>query len=336
MHALKRGWGFQVTLRTYVIRRALLIIPTLLFISALIFTLIHLAPGDPTEIVGGPRGRLSPEAKEQLRKELGLDQPILTQYLLWLGRLLQLDLGYSYVSRRPVIDMISERLLNTLELMIVAEILSVTLAVILGVIAAVKVHSTPDVLASLAALVGYSTPNFWVALMAVMIFSMQLRWFPVQGLQSYGAVFSSPFAAIVDHLKHLALPVSILVLGWTAYLFRMVRTSMLEVLGQDYITTARAKGLRERVVIYKHALRNALLPIITYEGFSIGFMLGGAAVIEYIFSWPGLGDFMVTIANWRDFPTLMGLSMIIAVMVLIANLCADIAYAMADPRIRYD
>jgi len=325
-----------VTLRTYVIRRVILLIPTFLFISILIFTLIHLAPGDPTDVMGGPRGKLTPEQKELLRKELGLDQPIFTQYLRWLGRLLQLDLGYSYISRRPVIDMISERILNTVELMVVAEILSVTLAVILGVIAAVKVHSAPDVLASLGALIGYSTPNFWVALMAVMVFSMQLRWFPVQGLYSYGAVFSSPFDALVDHLKHLVLPVSILVLGWTAYLFRMVRACMLEVLGQDYITTARAKGLRERVVIYKHALRNALLPIITYEGFSIGFMLGGAAVIEYIFSWPGLGDFMVTIANWRDFPTLMGLSMIIAVMVLVANLCADIAYAMADPRIRYD
>jgi peptide/nickel transport system permease protein len=286
--------------------------------------------------MGGPRGKLSPELKELIRKEFGLDQPPLTQYLRWLGKLLQFDLGFSYVTRRPVIDMISERILNTVELMLVAEILSVTLAVILGVIAAVKVHSVPDVLTSLAALVGYSTPNFWVALMAVMIFSMQLKWFPVQGLQSEGAVFSSTFDAIVDHLKHLVLPVSILVLGWTAYLFRMVRASMLEVLGQDYITTARAKGLRERVVIYKHALRNALLPIITYEGFSIGFMLGGAAVIEYIFSWSGLGDFMVTIANWRDFPTLMGLSMIIAVMVLVANLSADIAYAMADPRIRYD
>ena len=325
-----------MTLRTYVIRRVILLIPTFLFISILIFTLIHLAPGDPTDVMGGPRGKLTPEQKDLLRKELGLDQPIFTQYLRWLGRLLQLDLGYSYISRRPVIDMISERILNTVELMVVAEILSVTLAVILGVIAAVKVHSAPDVLASLGALVGYSTPNFWVALMAVMIFAMQLRWFPVQGLQSYGAVFFSPFDAIVDHLKHLVLPVSILVVSWTAYLFRMVRASMLEVMGQDYITTARAKGLRERVVIYKHALRNALLPIITYEGFSIGFMLGGAAVIEYIFSWPGLGDFMVTIANWRDFPTLMGLSMIIAVMVLVANLCADIAYAMADPRIRYD
>jgi len=325
-----------MTLRNYIIRRSIVIIPTFFVISLIIFTLIHLAPGDPTLVIMGPRGRLPAEVLAQMRVDLRLDQPIHVQYLEWLSRLLQGNFGFSYVTYRPVIDMIKERILNTVELMLIAEVMSLVFAVILGVVAAVKVHSLPDAIASVAALIGYSTPDFWIALMAILFFSVQLGWFPVGGIRSYGVTFLSPIEALVDHLKHLALPVSILTLGWTAYLFRMVRSSMLEVLGQDYITTARAKGLKERIVIYKHALRNALLPVITYEGYSIGFLLGGAAVIEYIFAWPGLGQFMVKIATWRDFPTLMGLSMVIALMVLVANLCADIAYVLADPRIRYD
>jgi len=271
-----------------------------------------------------------------MRVELGLDQPVYIQYLQWLSNLFQGNFGYSYVSLRPVLDMIGERIWNTVELMILAEITSVLIAVILGVVAAVKVHSVADTLASLAALIGYSTPNFWIALMATLFFSIQLRWVPVGGIRSYGAVYNTIIDAWVDHLKHLILPVSLLTLSWTAYLFRMVRSSMLDVMGQDYITTARAKGVKERIVVYKHALRNALLPVITYEGYSLGFLLGGAAVIEYIFAWPGLGSFMVSIATWRDFPTLMGLSMIIGLMVMVGNLCADVAYAIADPRIRYD
>jgi len=232
--------------------------------------------------------------------------------------------------------MIGERIPRTLELMLVAEFVSVAIAIVLGVVSAVKHYSLTDAVASLGALIGYSTPNFWIALVAIMVFSVELGWLPVSGIQTLGTRFATPLDALVDHLRHLILPTSILVLGWTAYLFRMVRSSMLEVLSKDYITTARAKGLKERIVIYKHALRNALLPVVTYEGYSIGFLLGGAAVIENVFAWPGLGTFMVMIAEKRDYPTLMGLGMIIAIMVLIANLCADIAYAVVDPRIRYD
>ncbi|MDH5375954.1 MAG: ABC transporter permease [Candidatus Bathyarchaeota archaeon] len=325
-----------MTLRTYIIRRSIVIIPTFFFISLIIFTLLHLAPGDPLRGVTFGRSKIDPEMLEELRSRWGLDQPIPVQYFIWVGRFLQGDLGYSFHNQRPVSALISERITPTLELMLAAEVLSVAIAVILGVIAAVKHYSISDALASLGALVGYSTPNFWIALMAILVFALQLRWFPTSGTITLGITFSSPFHALLDHLEHLVLPVSILVLGWTAYLFRMVRSSMLEVLGQDYITTARAKGLRERVVIYKHALRNALLPVITYEGISIGYLFGGAATIEYIFAWPGLGQFMVDYANYRDYPTLMGLSMIIAIMVLLANLSADIAYAIADPRIRYE
>jgi len=324
-----------MTLRTYVIRRLILIIPTFFLISIIIFVLIHLAPGDPVTLMIGPRP-VPWDVREQIRKELGLDQPIHVQYLIWVGRLLQGNLGYSYLSNRPVIDMIGEKISRTLELMLAANLLSVTIAIILGVIAAVKHYSIADALSSLGALIGYSTPNFWTALMAIMVFSAWLGWLPPGGVQTLGITFASPFHALFDHLTYLVLPTLILVLGWTAYLFRMVRASMLEVLGQDYITTARAKGLKERVVIYKHALRNALLPVVTYVGYSIGFLFSGAAVIESIFAWPGLGEFMVEVAQSRDYPTLMGLSMMIAIMVLLANLCADIAYAIVDPRIRYD
>ncbi|MBW2561718.1 MAG: ABC transporter permease [Deltaproteobacteria bacterium] len=324
-----------MTLRTYVIRRSILIILTFFFISVIIFAVIHLAPGDPTRAFVGHR-RVSPDILEAMRIKWGLDRPLHEQYFIWLGRLLQGDFGRSFVDNRPVIEVIGERVTLTLELMLVAETISVTIAIVLGVIAAVKHYSIMDALSSLGALIGYSTPNFWIALMMIMVFAVWLGWLPAGGMRTLAITFPSPLHALLDHLKHLVLPVSVLVLGWTAYLYRMARSSMLEVLSQDYITTASAKGLKERVVIFKHALRNALLPVITYEGYSMGFLFGGAAVIEYIFAWIGLGQLMVERATIRDYPTLMGLSMIIAIMVLLANLCADIAYAIADPRIRYD
>ena len=323
-----------MTLRTYIIRRLILIIPTFFLISLIVFTLIRLAPGDPARAMVGPRARQ--DLLELWRRKLHLYDPIPVQYAAWVSDLLQGNFGDSFVFKRPVLELIGERISYTLELMLVAEVVAVTIAIVLGVISAVKQYSLADAVASLGAVIGYSTPNFWIALVAIMFFSVGLGWFPVGGTHSPGVIFASPFDAFVDHLRHLILPASVLVLGWTAYLFRMVRSSMLEVLGQDYITTARAKGLKERIVIYKHALRNALLPVVTYEGYSIGFLLGGAAVIENVFAWPGLGRFMVHIAEVRDYPTLMGLGMVIAIMVLLANLCADIAYAIVDPRIRYE
>ena len=324
-----------MTLRTYVIRRLFLIVPTFFLISIIIFVIINLAPGDPVRAMFAGRP-VPPETVERIRHELGIDQPIYTQYFIWLGRLLRADFGYSYIYYRPVADLVGEKIPLTLELMLIANAVSLTIAVFLGVIAAVKQYSITDALSSLGALIGYSTPNFWIALVAIAFFSVQLGLLPVAGVQTESMKFASPFHALYDHLLHLVLPTSILVLGWTAYLFRIVRSSMLEVLMQDYIVTARAKGLKERVVIYKHALKNVMLPVVTYTGYSIGFLLAGAAVIESIFSWPGLGQFWVSSASQRDYPTLMGISVITALMVLIANLCTDIAYSLVDPRIRYD
>jgi peptide/nickel transport system permease protein len=322
-------------LRDYVIRRTIIIVPTFFLITIVIFTLIHLAPGDPTAIMGGPRGLPQP-IRDAIRKEYGLDQPVYVQYFVWIGKLLRGDLGFSYINERSVWHMIVERIPLTLELLLTAEVVSIVIAVILGVIAAVKHHSITDATCSVGALVGYSTPDFWLAMILGLIFSSQLKLFPSTGPYSVGIPFASPFDAFIDHLRHLFLPAMTLIILWTAYLFRMVRSAMLEVLTHDYVTTARAKGVREWIVIYKHALRNAMLPIVTYVGNSVGFLLSGAAVIEYIFDWPGLGHLMVYRTELRDYPALMGLSIFIAIGVLVANLCSDIAYAMVDPRIRYD
>jgi peptide/nickel transport system permease protein len=324
-----------MTLRNYVIRRLILIIPTFFLISAIVFTLIHLAPGDPVMVMVSRHG-LPQATQDRIREELGLNEPVPVQYVIWVGKLLRGDFGFSYVTGRNVLEWISNRVPATVELILTAEIISIIIAVTLGVIAAVKHYSLTDAVCSVTALVGYSAPSFWIAVIAIMVFAMILKWLPPGGMITVGVIWGSPLDAIVDHLKHLIMPTSILVLGWTAYLFRMVRSSMLDVLNQDFIMTARAKGVKERVVIYKHALRNALLPVITYLGFSIGFLLGGAAVIENIFDWPGLGQFIVMVASNRDYPGLMGITMIISIMVLIANLCADVTYAIVDPRIRYD
>jgi peptide/nickel transport system permease protein len=324
-------------LRDYVIRRLILIIPTFLLITVIIFSLIHLAPGDPIDIIfRGPHGGLLPEVKEAMRVELGLDQPVYIQYFAWLSRLFQGNLGYSYINSLPVSSIIAMKIPLTLELMLTAEVISILVAIVLGVIAAVKHHSIYDAAASVGALAGYSIPDFWLALMMMLVFSLWFKWFPSSGHETVGVIFATPLDALLDHLKYLVLPAVALVVAWTAYLFRMVRSAMLEVLTQDYVMTARSKGLKESVVIYKHALRNALLPVITYVGYSVGFLLSGAAVIEAIFQWKGLGQLMVDSTSVRDYPTLLGLSIVIAIMVLIANLCSDVAYAAIDPRIRYE
>ena len=324
-------------LRDYVIRRLIVIIPTFLLITVIIFSLIHLAPGDPIDIIfRGPHGGLGADVREAMKIELGLDQPIYVQYIAWLSKIFQGNLGYSYINKMSVSNLIAVKIPLTLELMLTAEILSIVVAIVLGVIAAVKHHSLYDAACSVGALAGYSIPDFWLALMMMLIFSRWLLWLPSSGHQTVGVVFATPFDALFDHMKFLILPAVALVVGYTAYLFRMVRSAMLEVLTQDYIMTARSKGVKEWVVIYKHALRNALLPVITYVGYSVGFLLSGAAVIEEIFEWNGLGQLMVDSTTVRDYPTLLGLSIVIAIMVLIANLCADIAYATIDPRIRYD
>jgi len=326
-----------LTLVTYTIRRLIIIVPTFFLISLIIFSLIHLAPGDPiTLMMAMNPARVNQTVIDELIIEYGLDQPIFVQYLIWVGKMLRGDLGYSYVWNAPVIKLISVKTPRTLELMIIVQVMSLIVAVILGVVSAVKQYSLTDALTKLGALIGYSAPSFWLGLIGILVFAQQLDWLPASGLRTLGETFPTIFHVWFDHFKHLILPASILSFGWMAYLLRLVRSSMLEALRSDYILTARAKGLSERVVIYKHALRNALLPVVTYEGYAVGFLLGGAAVIESVFTWPGLGSFMVEVATKRDYSTLMGLSMIITLMVLLSNLIADLSYAIVDPRIRYE
>lgn len=327
-----------MTLRTYIIRRVLIIIPMFLISTIIVFSLIHLAPGDPIDLLYRASGHPPPpEVIEQVRKNLGLDQPIYIQYFMWISRMLRGDFGISYHGRmmgQPVITLISSRITPTLELMLTALFVSLVLSVVLGVIAAVKHYSIFDNICSLVALFGYSMPSFWIALILILILSLHLGLFPIFGANTSPSP-TDPLVYFIDHVWHLILPVSVVSTLNTAYLFRLVRSSMLEVLRHDYITTARSKGLNERIVIFKHALKNALLPVITFVGLSIGFILTGAVVVETIFSWPGLGQLLVNFALGRDYSGIMGLSMIIILMVYFANLCADIAYAMIDPRIKY-
>lgn len=322
-------------LRTYIIRRLLMIVPIFFFTTILVFTLIHLAPGDPVMIMFGTSTPYMKDIVDEMREIYGLDKPLYIQYFIWLNRVFHGDLGYSYLNTRTVIQMISERLWPTIELMVIALVFSVVVSTMVGVIAAVRRYSIFDNVCTTVAVIGRGMPNFWLALNLILIFSIYLGWLPVTGRVTVGAVFSSPLGYWLDHFKHLILPVISLSLFQIAYLTRLIRSTMLDVLGQDYIITARAKGLKGSVVIYKHALRNALLPLVTVVGIYIGFLMGGAAIIESIFAWPGMGQLLVTSTYRREYQVLMGLNMLIIFMVLVANLLTDIVYAFLDPRIKY-
>jgi len=324
-----------MSLKTYIFRRCLMIIPTFLGITVIAFTIMHLAPGGPVRFHFGLTSGVDEELILALEHKMGLDKPIYEQYFIWLNQLLHGDLGYSFITSQSVIVMISARTLNTFKLMMTALILSIVIAIPLGVLSAVKRYSITDHLSMIGALFGVSIPGFWMGLMLILVFGLYLRWFPVSGTQSIGVTFSSPIDMFIDQLKHLVLPATVLALSGTALITRLVRSVMLEVLKEDYLMTARMKGLRERIVIYKHALRNALLPVITVVGLQLGTILGGAVVVETVFSWPGLGRLIVQAAFSRDYPVIMGVTVIVAFMVLISNLAADITYALVDPRIRY-
>jgi peptide/nickel transport system permease protein len=321
-------------LRNYVIKRLLICIPTFLISSVIIFSLMHIAPGDPIEIMFRGTRPTNPQIIELIREKLGLDKPIYEQYFIWISNFLRGDLGYSYVNNQPVIEQINARLWLTIELVLLSQVLSLLIGIVLGVIAAVKKNSWVDNFLLLSSLFGYSMPSFWMAILFILIFAVKLNWFPVCGSQTLGLEFDF-WGALVDHLWHLTLPLLVLSLGSAAWYFRLVRSAMLDVLEMDYIKTARAKGLMERIVIYKHALRNAILPVVTSFGASLGFVLGGAVVVESIFAWPGLGEFAYKSTLARDYPSIIGINMMIVLCVLIANLITDVVIALIDPRIRY-
>ena len=322
-------------LKEYIIRRLITAIPTLLAISLITFAIVHLAPGDPLQFFLALNPNTPPWMIEFLKKKYGLDRPLWEQYAKWLWMLLAGDLGYSYVSGEPVSYMIGVRVWNTLKLTLAAELIALAIAVPLGVLSAVKSNSPLDHASRVFSLMGVSIPVFWLGLMIIYVFSLWLNLFPTFGAATIGKTYSSVFEQWVDELWHLALPALTLGLVRTAFVTRLVRASVIGELQSEYVLTARMKGLSERIVIYKHVLRNALLPVVTVVGLSMGFMLSGAVLTETIFAWPGMGRLAWWATLTRDYPVLMAITIITASLVVLFNLVTDVVYALIDPRIRY-
>jgi peptide/nickel transport system permease protein len=313
----------------YVLRRAVVSIPLLLVISVIAFTFINLAPGSPIDAMINPTLGLTAEQEQNLRESLGLNKPLPVRYLIWLGQAVQGNLGYSYNSHTPVLSRIGERVGPTLELMGAALLVSTVVGILLGVIAALKAYTGWDYALGAISLLGFSVPSFFVALIALYIFAA--RW---QVLPAFGMAQSARDFSVTDNLYHLVLPAAVLSVELMATLTRYTRSAMLEVLNADYVTTARSKGLAQMTVIGRHTFRNALLPLITVISLRLPVLVGGAIVVEAIFQWPGMGQLSVQAIQQRDYPVLMGLTIMISIIVLVANLIADVLYAYADPRIR--
>lgn len=293
------------------------------------FTILHLAPGDPAHVMGGERD-VPPEYYVALREKMGLDKPIWQQLLIYMGNVLKGDLGYSWINKRPVLDVIFERFPATILLMGTSVVLAIVLGTLIGVLSSSRPYSKIDNVNTVMSLVGYSIPNFWLGVMLIIVFGVWLRWLPISGMTS----LTTEKDYIIDVISHMILPAACLTTQNIGYYVRLSRTSMLEVLRLDYITTARAKGCKESTVLIKHALRNALLPIVTSAGFELGFIIAGSSVTETVFGWPGVGMLMVRSIYYRDYPVLLGIFLIISLFVTITNFITDISYAYLDPRIK--
>ena len=319
----------------YILKRLGLMIPMLLGITLISFTVIHLAPGTPTDMQTTMNPKASLEAQKRLRELYGLDQPLRVQYTDWLSRLTRLDFGRSFSpDRRPVWDKIKERIGITLGLNLMSLIIILVVSIPIGVIAAYRAHSWFDQATTLFVFFGFAMPTFWLALLLIMFFGVYLDWLPISGLTSMNFGQLSFWHKVQDLGAHVTLPVLVAAFGGLAGMSRYMRANMLEVIRQDYITTARAKGLPERVVIFKHALRNALLPVITILGLSVPGLIGGSVIFESIFAIPGMGQLFYGAVMARDYPLVMGELVIGAVLTLVGNMLADVGYALVDPRIR--
>lgn len=321
----------------YILKRLLQAIPLLLGIATITFIIVRLAPGDPMDMYLEQRVQrdVDPAVIELLRKKYGLDQPLPVQYVKWIGNVARGDLGESFRYRRPVATLIAERVPYTLQLAALALLMDALIGIALGIFSAVKQYSRADKAITLGSLVVYSIPGFWLALMLVLAFSVNLGWFPTSQTRSLDYELLSAGGKIADRLWHLALPVFVLGVASAAGTARYMRTKLLDVLSEEYVLAARARGLSERVVILQHALRNALIPIVTIYGLALPFLLGGAVLIEKVFAWPGMGLLAVEAIGARDYPVIMATSMIAAVLVVLGNLLADVTYALVDPRVSY-
>ena len=319
----------------YILKRLGLMLPMLLGITLISFTVIHLAPGTPTDMQTTLNPKASLEAQKRLRELYGLDKPLMVQYGDWLTRLAQLDFGRSFSpDRRPVWDKIKERIGITLSLNLMSLIIILGVSIPIGVIAAYRAHSWFDKATTLFVFFGFAMPTFWLALLLIMFFGVYLDWLPISGLTSLNFSQLSFWQKVHDLGAHVTLPVLVAAFGGLAGMSRYMRANMLEVIRQDYITTARAKGLPERVVIFKHALRNALLPVITILGLSVPGLIGGSVIFESIFAIPGMGQLFYGAVMARDYPLVMGELGIGAGLSLVGNMLADLGYALVDPRIR--
>ncbi len=318
-------------MRQYLVRRLLQLIPTLVGISLVIFLIFALAPGDA--ISGNLDPHMSAERKQELRQKMHLDQPKYVQYYYWAQGAIKGDLGESFYYKRSVSSVMKDFIPNSFKLAITSLVLGIIIAVPIGIVSATKQYSGFDSFFTVFALFGISMPSFFFGLLLIKWLAVDLRLLPVSGMETPGSTFVG-FAKFLDQTKHMLLPLIVLTLGSVAGWMRYTRSSMLEVIRQDYIRTARAKGLKEKVVIYKHALRNALIPVITLLGFSIPGLFSGAVLTETIFNWPGIGPVQLNAVNGRDYYLLMGTNILLAFLTLLGNLIADIAYALVDPRIR--
>jgi peptide/nickel transport system permease protein len=316
----------------YVLRRLLLAAPVVLAILVLNFLLLHLAPGDAAQVLAGEAGSASPEYMAQLRQRFGLDRPLALQLLLYAKNMLTLDLGFSFRHNLPVIDLIAGRLWPTLLLMLTTLVVSVASGIVFGLLAAARAGTWQDTLISILALVSYATPLFWVGLMLIVVFSVKLDWLPTSGMETVAAFYEG-WARVADIGRHLLLPALTLSLFYMALYVRLMRAAMLEQVGMDYVTTARAKGLSETRITLSHVFRNAVLPVVTMAGVQVGSLLGGSVVVETVFAWPGLGLLAFQSLFARDFNLLLGIFFLSACLVVAVNLVVDVVYTLLDPRI---
>lgn len=315
----------------WIARRLLVSIPVFVGITMVTFAFVHLAPGDPAEMMANPEYEAGGAQAylAQVRAELGLDKPLPVQYLVWVAQVARGNLGYSFFDRRPVGDILKERVWPTAKLMGTALVLAIAFGVPLGTVAAVRQYSAVDYASTALSLTAISTPSFFLGLAAIYLFSLRLNLLPTTGMATVGQPPS-----LADTLRHLVLPAAILGLSLTGPFVRYARNSMLDVIHQEYVTTARSKGLAERALMVRHALPNALIPLITVVALQVPALFAGAVVVEQIFTWPGMGQLALAAITQRDYPVLMGFTMTIAVLVLVCNALADVAYAVVDPRIR--
>ncbi len=333
-------------MKWYITKRLIMLIPVLLGTSIIVFSLIHLTPGDPARTMAGEHA--SEETIQRIREKYGLDKPLYIQYLIWLKDALKGDLGKSIVSHESVTKEIFDRFPNTFELTLVAMLFAVIIGVFAGIISASKQYSIFDYTVMGIAIFGVSMPIFWLGIMLMMIFGVYLRWFPIGGRISMmvsihritgfyiiDSIITGNTEALLSTLHHLILPSIALGTIPMATIARVTRSSMLEVLRQDFIRTERAKGLPEKLVIYKHAVRNALIPVVTVIGLNFGLLLAGAILTETVFSWPGIGRYIINAVKMRDYPAVQGCVLFFAFLFVIVNLLTDILYIYIDPRIRY-